>query len=88
MSLKQFARLTLPLLIPGLMLISGCATAPSEPPPARAACSTVLPYTSGDMAQALLERRTLPPNGVVEAKMLPDYERLRDEARACAGATK
>ena len=88
MSLKQFARWTLPLPILTLTLIAGCATAPSKPPPTRATCSTVLPYAPAELASIATEKATLQVSGVIRGKALPDYERMRDEARACAGATK
>jgi hypothetical protein len=60
--------------------IAGCATAPSE------ACPREVEYSAEQQSRAADELSTLPRDGMVRGVMMPDYGRLRDQARACRGA--
>lgn len=74
------------LLAPGLLttLISGCAVTTSEPPP-RVVCPREVEYSAEVQDQAADELAALPKDGVIRARFMPDYGRLRDQARACRG---
>jgi PBP1b-binding outer membrane lipoprotein LpoB len=62
------------------MWISGCATASSN------VCPREVEYTREQQARAADELLALPRDGMVRGTMMPDYGRLRDQARACRGA--
>lgn len=62
------------------MSIAGCATAPSS-----GACPREVEYSAEQQRRAADELATLPRDGMVRAVMIPDYGRLRDQARACRG---
>lgn len=62
------------------MSISGCQTALSN------ACPREVDYTAEQQKQAALELQALPRDGMVRGTFMPDYGRLRDQARACRGA--
>ncbi|MFZ5784722.1 MAG: hypothetical protein ACOY4R_31385 [Pseudomonadota bacterium] len=59
------------------MSIAGCATAPSD------VCPVVVEYSAEQQRHAAEELASLPRDGVVRGRMMPDYGRLRDQARAC-----
>ena len=56
---------------------AGCATAVSS------ACPREVEYSVEQQRQAADELSALPRDGMVRAVMMPDYGRLRDQARAC-----
>lgn len=60
--------------------ISGCATASSE-----RACPREVEYTAEQQRQGADELQILPKDSVVRGTFMPDYGRLRDQARACRG---
>jgi hypothetical protein len=60
-------------------LISACATAVSS------ACPREVEYSLQQQQRAAEELSTLPRDGMVRGTMMPDYGRLRDQARACRG---
>ena len=57
--------------------IAGCATAVSN------ACPREVDYSASQQYQAAEELSALPRDGMVRGVMMPDYGRLRDQARAC-----
>jgi hypothetical protein len=59
--------------------IAGCATAVSN------ACPREVEYSADQQRQAADELSSLPRDGMVRGVMMPDYGRLRDQARACRG---
>ena len=59
------------------MSTSGCATAVSS------ACPHEVVYTPQQETQAADELGLLPRDGMIRGTFLPDYGRLRDQARAC-----
>ncbi|MCX7364193.1 MAG: hypothetical protein NTV97_20465 [Alphaproteobacteria bacterium] len=61
------------------MSTSGCATAVSS------ACPHEVAYTPEQEMQAADELGVLPRDGMIRGTFLPDYGRLRDQARACRG---
>jgi hypothetical protein len=63
-----------------MLSTSGCATALSD------ACPHEVEYSSEQQQRAAEELAGLPRDGMVRAVMMPDYGRLRDQARACRGA--
>ena len=62
------------------MSISACATAGSEP-----VCPQLIEYTKAEQIRAADELKTLPESSIVRSKFMPDYGRMRGEARACRG---
>jgi hypothetical protein len=60
-------------------LTAGCATATSD------ACPHEVEYSAEQQRQAADELLALPREGMVRGVMMPDYGRLRDQARACRG---
>jgi hypothetical protein len=71
-----------PLALALLMLSTGgCATAPSS------ACPREVEYSTEQQRRAAAELSDLPRDGMVRGVMMPDYARLRDQARACRSAT-
>lgn len=62
------------------MSIAGCATAPSN------ACPREVEYSAEQQRRAVDELLALPNDGMVRGVMMPDYGRLRDQARACRNA--
>jgi hypothetical protein len=56
---------------------AGCATAVSS------ACPREVEYSAEQQRQAADELSALPREGMVRGVMMPDYGRLRDQARAC-----
>lgn len=65
------------------MSIAGCTTAPSEPP--RVVCPHEVAYSKELQAEAAGELAALPKDGIIRGRFMPDYGRLRDQARACRG---
>jgi len=59
------------------MSTAGCATASSE------ACPREVEYSPEQQRRAANELSTLPRDGMVRGVLMPDYGRLRDQARAC-----
>lgn len=55
-----------------------CALALSDGAP----CPPVVPYSREFLARAADKLERLPPGSAIE-QMLPDYQVMRDEARAC-----
>ena len=72
---------TLAVLVPLTTLISACATAPSSIP----ACPREVEYTAAQQIKAADELLVLPESGMIRGTMMPDYGRLRAQARACRG---
>ena len=72
----------LPLLVIATLSLTACATAPSRP---SVVCPPVAAYDRAFQARLADEIQRLPPGAALERAML-DYARLRDQARACAGA--
>jgi hypothetical protein len=64
------------------MSIGGCATAVSS------ACPREVEYSAEQQRRAADELSTLPRDGMVRGMMMPDYGRLRDQARACRGESR
>jgi hypothetical protein len=64
------------------MSIGGCATAVSS------ACPHEVEYSAEQKRRAADELSTLPRDGMVRGVMMPDYGRLRDQARACRGESR
>ena len=62
------------------MWTGACATAPSS-----SVCPREVDYTAEQQRQAAEELRVLARDGIVRGVMMPDYGRLRDQARACRG---
>lgn len=60
-------------------LLSGCATAASS------ACPVPVVYSRETMLAAAAELEVMPRPSVVADQIIPDYGRLRDQARACRG---
>jgi hypothetical protein len=58
---------------------AGCATAVSS------ACPREVEYSAEQQLRAANELSTLPRDGMVRGMMMPDYGRLREQARACRG---
>lgn len=71
------ARLGLILGLTASLLLSGCATVPSE-----VICPIPKEYSFEIQRQAADELKSLPTNSVV-ASMLSDYGVVREELRAC-----
>jgi len=61
------------------MSTSGCATENSS-----AACPREVAYSRQQQEQAADELAGMPA-GIVRDRFMPDYGRLRDQARACRG---
>jgi hypothetical protein len=61
------------------MSTAGCATAVSS------ACPREVEYSTEQQKQAANELLALPRDGIVRGVMMPDYGRLRDQARTCRG---
>ncbi len=59
--------------------IAGCATAVSS------ACPREVDYSAEQQLRAAEELSALPREGMVRGVMMPDYGRLREQARACRG---
>ena len=64
-----------------MLSINGCATASSN-----GACPREVEYSAEQQRRAADELSTLPRDSMVRGTMMPDYGRLRDQARACRGA--
>jgi hypothetical protein len=62
------------------MSTAGCTTARSD------VCPREVEYSLAQQQQAAEELMSLPRDGVVRGTMMPDYGRLRDQARACRSA--
>lgn len=62
------------------MSTSACVTAGSD------ACPREVDYSAEQQRRAAEELSSLPRDGMVRGVMMPDYGRLRDQARACRGA--
>lgn len=65
-----------------MMSITGCATAVSS------ACPREVEYSAEQQRRAADELSMLPRDGMVRGTMMPDYGRLRDQARACRGVSQ
>lgn len=63
-----------------MMSIAGCATAPSS-----GACPREVEYSAEQQRRTADELSMLPRDGMVRGTLVPDYGRLRDQARACRG---
>lgn len=61
-------------------LLGGCVTAASD------VCPPVVPYSEDQQKQAAAELGGL-PRGTILERMLADYAVMRDQARACGGAS-
>jgi len=61
--------------------IGGCATAVSS------ACPHEVEYSADQQKRAVEELSMLPRDGMVRSTMMPDYGRLRDQARVCRGVS-
>ena len=61
-------------------LLTGCVT---EVP--KTVCGTVTAIDKATQARAAIELRALPAESVIGSVIVPDWQRQRDEARACAG---
>lgn len=59
--------------------IAACGTGPSS------VCPREVEYSAEQQRQAADELATLPRDSVMRSVMMPDYGRLRDQARACRG---
>lgn len=70
---------TLAVLALLTMSIAGCATAVSS------ACPREVDYSAEQQRSAADELSVLPRDGMIRGVMMPDYGRLRDQARACRG---
>lgn len=70
------------LVVLGLLTtwMSGCAGETSS-----AACPREVAYTAAQQQQAAVELQALPRDGIIRGTFMPDYGRLRDQARACRG---
>jgi hypothetical protein len=68
-------------LLAAALLLSGCEHAAG----AVAVCPPVTPYTAGQLA-AVNQAQALLPDDSPILPVLEDWVRLRDAARACAGA--
>jgi len=73
----------LPALAVAISLLSGCATAPSEPV-IGAICPPVVAYDAAFLARAAEEMACLPEGGAAEI-LLRDYATTRAQLRAGAG---
>lgn len=62
------------------MSISGCQTAPSS------ACPREVDYSPEQQKKAALELQAMPRDSMIRGTFMPDYGRLRDQARACRDA--
>lgn len=71
---------TLAVLVLLTLSTSGCETASSS------ACPREVDYTAAQQNQAAAELQALPRDGMIRGTFMPDYGRLRDQARACRGA--
>lgn len=73
------------LLVLGLLMMStaACGTVPSKVP--LPVCPQIVEYSATDQARAADELQRLPASGVVRARFMPDYGRMRAEVRACRG---
>lgn len=77
------------LLLIAALSIAGCATERSDAgywgAVAQASgavlAPAVRPYTAAEQRRAAAELARLPPDSVVAAVMIPDYLRMRDQAR-------
>lgn len=76
------------LLSLGSLLLTGCVTAPREPvkPVVTVKCGRVLPVTRAQQTQAADELDALPDDSVIANVIVPDWQKMRDEARACKRA--
>lgn len=69
--------------------IAGCETTPSDTAYWGAltkasvpiVAPAVRPYTAAEQDAAAAELATLPANSIVAGVMIPDYQRMRDQAR-------
>lgn len=62
-------------------LLSGCGAGNFE----AAACPVPVVYSRETMLQAARELDAMPRPSVVADQLIPDYGRLRDQARTCRG---
>lgn len=75
------------LLLTTLLLIAGCSTAPSSPGEKvdRLIVPDVVGYTPAEQKQAYEERRKHCSDVPMLCRMINDYGRMRDQARAALG---
>jgi hypothetical protein len=66
-----------------MMSTAACGTVPSKVP--LPVCPQIVEYGAADQARAADELQRLPADGVVRARFMPDYGRMRAEVRACRG---
>ena len=64
-----------------LLLLAGCAT----PPPPAAVCPVVAQLPAQTQARIADEAEALQPGAYLRELVLPDWIRMRDEARAICG---
>lgn len=72
---------TLMALVLLTLWTSGCATAGFSP-----ACPREVEYSPAQQSQAAAELQPLPREGMIRGTFMPDYARLRAQARACRGS--
>ena len=73
------------LLASGLLMMSIAACAPAASNTPLPVCPQIVEYSPADQAKAADELQRLPAAGVVRARFMPDYGRMRAEVRACRG---
>lgn len=66
-----------------MTLMSACAPVVSEAP--RPVCPREVEYSAEVQARAADELAALPKDGIIRGRFMPDYSRLRDQARSCRG---
>lgn len=71
------------LLVPALLMMSTAACAPAASKIPLPVCPQIVEYGAADQARAADELQRLPAEGVVRARFMPDYGRMRAEVRAC-----
>ena len=66
-----------------ILMLSGCGNNAARLP--LPVCPQIVEYSAADQAKAADELQRLPAGGVVRARFMPDYGRMRAEVRACRG---
>lgn len=69
-------------------LSGGCQTVQPARPAAAVVCATVAPISGADMSAAAAELESMPSRSIIGAVIVPDWLRMRDEARACRKGSK
>lgn len=76
-----------PPLALAILLLTGCVTAaPDLRPAVVTRCGSVAAISRAQQATAATELDGLPDGSVVAEIIIPDWQRMRDENRACRGA--